>query len=292
LRPAFAPVPQQDAATVMGGGAMRKALNHMTTPDLGYEAFLDLAKSLDCTGVEVRNDIARPLFDGMEPSEAGRIARAKGLRLLGLSQVYPFNNWSEALAQEVGDLIAIAKAAGAETISLIPRNDGTGTAAGERQANLRRALAEVLPMLDAADMVALVEPLGFPSSSLRQKSELVEAIEALGARDRFKLVHDTFHHALAGGGPIFPEYTGIVHISGVVDPVVPVEQMQDAHRVLVDAHDRLGNVAQIAALLAAGYDGAFSYECFAPETHALADPHAALKRSFDFIAERLAEMAG
>ena len=262
---------------------MKWALNHMTTPNLGYEDFLDLARKLGCVGVEVRNDIDRPLFDGMDPAAAGDLVRSKGLRLVGLSQVYPFNTWSPEVEQEVRDLIAIAKASGAETISLIPRNDGTQTAEGERQANLRLAMKEVLPMLEEADMVALVEPLGFPVSSLRQKSELVDTIDALGAGDRFKLVHDTFHHTLAGGGDYYPGYTGIVHISAVVDPGVPVDEMQDAHRVLIDAKDRLGNVEQIADMLAQGYDGVFSYECFAPETHALADPYTEIRKSFDFI---------
>lgn len=266
---------------------MRWTLNHMTTPNLGYVEFLDLAKSLGCIGVEVRNDIQRPLFDGMDPAEAGALARARGLRLVGLSQVYPFNSWSDKVAQEVRALIAIAKAAGAETISLIPRNDGTGTANGERQANLRLALKEVLPMLEAADMIALVEPLGFPVSSLRQKSELVEVIDALDAGHRFKLVHDTFHHTLAGGGSYYPGRTGIVHISAVADPNVPVEEMQDAHRVLIDRHDRLGNIEQIDALMAAGYEGPFSYECFAPETQAIADPYREIRKSFDFILSQL-----
>lgn len=266
---------------------MKWVLNHMTTPNLGYEEFLDLAAALGCVGVEVRNDIARALFDGMDPAEAGALARSKGLRLVGLSQVYPFNSWSEEVAGDVGALIATAKAAGAETISLIPRNDGAGTAEGERQANLRLAMKKILPMLELADMTALVEPLGFPVSSLRQKAELVAVIEALGAGDRFKLVHDTFHHALAGGGGFYPEHTGIVHISAVVDPSVPLEDMQDAHRVLIDSHDRLGNVEQIAALLAAGYDGVFSYECFAPETQAMADPYCEIKASIDFIASQL-----
>ena len=266
---------------------MKWALNHMTTPNLGYEDFLDLAVKLGCVGVEVRNDIDLPLFDGMDPGEAGALARSRGLRLVGLSQVYPFNTWSPEIAQEVRDLIAIAKAAGAETISLIPRNDGTQTGEGERQANLRLALKEALPLLEAADMTALVEPLGFPVSSLRQKSELVDTIDALEAKHRYKLVHDTFHHTLAGGGAYYPDYTGIVHVSAVVDPNVPVAEMQDSHRVLIDAKDRLGNVEQIRDLLALGYDGVFSYECFSPETWAIEDPHSEIRKSFDFIAAQV-----
>lgn len=268
---------------------MKTALNHMTTPNLGYEAFLDLAVSLGCVGVEVRNDIAQPLFGGLPPQAGGELARAKGLRLVGLSQVYPFNKWSDAMSSEVADLIQIAKKAGAETISLIPLNDGTGIGNGERQANLRLALREILPMLVEAEMTALVEPLGFPISSLRSKAETISAIDALGGQDHFKLVHDTFHHALAGGGALFPEHTGIVHISGVVDPDIGLDDMLDPHRVLVDENDRLGNIEQLKALFASGYDGVVSYECFAPEVHAMTNPEKALRTSFEFIAAQITQ---
>ncbi len=266
---------------------MKTALNQMTTPTLAYGAFLDLAQTLGCIGVEVRNDLGRAVFDGLAPADAGAMARDRGLRILGVSQVYPFNSWSADIAREVADLIAVARAAGGETISLIPRNDGTRQEPVERRENLRQALAAAKPMLEDAGMVALVEPLGFGRSSLRSKAELVEAIDALDARPVYRLVHDTFHHTLAGEGPLFPDYTGIVHISGVVDPTVGVDAMEDEHRVLVDARDRLKNVEQIAALLAAGYDGAFSYECFSPEPHALADPDVQIRKSFDWIASQL-----
>lgn len=263
----------------------------MTVPHLPYAGFLDLAGALGCMGVEVRNDLDRPLFDGLAPEAAGQMARDRGLRLVGLSQVYPFNSWSDAIAAEVAALIDTARRAGAETISLIPRNDGTGLGNGERHAKLRIALKAIRPMLEDAGLVALVEPLGFLRSSLRSKEDLVDTIEALDAWDQFRLVHDTFHHALAGGGPMFPGQTGIVHISAVVDPAPALEQMEDAHRVLVDESDRLGTVGQIAALLAAGYDGPVSYECFSPEVHALADPQTAIGQSFEFIDAQLAALA-
>ncbi|WP_439562837.1 TIM barrel protein [Roseinatronobacter sp.] len=266
------------------------ALNQMTAPNLNLEDFVDLARDLGCIGVELRNDMAalgRPLFDGLSPEQAGEMVRARGLRFLGLSQVYPFNSWNDARQAEVAALIDTAKRAGAETISLIPRNDGTGGAEGERQANLRVALKACYPMLVAADMVALVEPLGFGRSSLRSKQELVEMIAALDMEDRFLIVHDTFHHTLAGGGPFFAAQTGIVHISAVVDPTLSVDHMEDEHRVLIDGQDRLGNIDQIEALITAGYKGAFSYECFSPQTQTLADPATALRQSFDFISAQL-----
>ena len=45
----------------------------------------------------------------------------------------------------------------------------------------------------------------------------------------------------------------------------------------------LGNVAQIRALRAAGYEGPISFEPFAPSVHDMADPKAALAASMEFI---------
>ena len=59
--------------------------------------------------------------------------------------------------------------------------------------------------------------------------------------------------------------------------------MLDPHRVLVDVRDRLENVAQVRALLARGFEGPYSFEPFAPEVHALADPEAALRESIDYL---------
>lgn len=268
------------------------ALNHMTVPGLSYGQVLRLAASLGCVGVEFRNDLAGPLFGGAAPEAVRAAVRASGLRLLALAEVKMFNAWSDEKRAEAAALIETAAAAGAEAVALIPRNDGRGMGNGERQANLRVALRELAPMLEAAGLIGLVEPLGFEICALRSKAEAVDAIEALGLADRFKLVHDTFHHHLAGGGPLFLDHTGIVHISGVVDPALATSEMRDEHRILVDARDRLGNLDQIEALLEGGYRGPVSVEAFAPEVHDLDDPGAALAASFEFIRSRLkAEVA-
>ena len=267
------------------------ALNHMTVAHLSYRQLLDLAAALGCVGVEVRNDLPQPLFDGIDPQDAGEMARAKGLRLLALAEVKRFNDWSGSKAAEARDLMQIAQAAGAEAVSLIPRNDNLGTGNGERQAALRIALKALKPMLEEYDLIGLIEPLGFEICALRFKSEAVEVIEALDARGRFKLVHDTFHHTLAQEDLMFPDYTGIVHVSGVVDPIVSLSQMQDSHRILVDGADRLGNIAQIAELRRLGFAGPVSFEAFAPQVHASATPQADLAASIDFIRNGLARKA-
>jgi len=109
-----------------------------------------------------------------------------------------------------------------------------------RRAALKTAFGEVLPMLRAHGIMGMIEPLGFEICLLRSK--------AMGGADTLKLVHDTFHNHLVGGGAIFPDHTGIVHVSGVTDTSVAVSDLRDGHRVLVDAVDRLGNVGQIRAL--------------------------------------------
>ena len=267
------------------------ALNHMTVARLSFRELVALSKDLGCVGIEVRNDLPQPLFDGMDPAEAGAFVRENGLRLLAVAEVKRFNDWSADKEAEALALIQIARAAGAEAVSLIPRNDNLGMGNGERQANLRVALKALKPMLEDHGLIGMVEPLGFEICALRTKSEAVEGIEAVGGKGRFKLVHDTFHHTLAHGGPLFPDHTGIVHVSGVVDQEIGVNDMRDPHRVLVTAADRLGNVDQIAALQAAGWDGPVSYEAFSPEVHALTDPAGELAKSFEYIRQGLAARA-
>jgi 2-keto-myo-inositol isomerase len=271
---------------------MSYALNHMTTPMLGYRQLIELSNDLGCVGVELRNDLAqRVLFDGDASEMVQAAMQDAGLRLLAIAEVKRFNAWSAETEAAAGDLMRTAVKAGAEAISLIPVNDGTGCGNGERQANLRVALRALKPMLEDHGLIGLVEPLGFDVCSLRYKEEAVDAIEALGAVGRFMLIHDTFHHCLADERRLFPEHTGIVHISGVVDPKISVGDMRDPHRVLVDGRDRLGNVEQILALRQAGYDGPISYEAFSPAVHALSDPKRAIAESMAFIDAELSKKA-
>ena len=267
------------------------ALNHMTVARSGFSDMLDIAAALDCVGVELRNDLSGPIFDGRAPARAADMLRDRGLRLLALAELKAFNAWTSDSRKQAEDLIAVARASGAEAISLIPRNDKAGMGNGERQANLRLALRELRPMLEDAGLIGLVEPLGFMSSSLRFKREAVDAIDAVGGTGRFRIVHDTFHHHLAGEAEMFPEFTGIVHVSGVADASLAISEMQDRHRVLVDKSDRLGNVEQLRTLRRSDYDGPVSFECFAPEIHELTDPRAELARSFAFIGSALTVQA-
>lgn len=268
--------------------ALTFALNHMTAPALTLDAFFALAVSLGMTSVEIRNDLdGNAILDGTTPVEVKALAARHGVAIISINALQRFNEWTPARAAEAGELIDYASACGARALVLVPKNDGTGQADGERQANLRTSLTALKPLLDAAGIIGLVEPLGFEICSLRSKREAVEAIKAIGGEQTFRLVHDTFHHHLAGEPDLFADLTGLVHISGVEDPAVSVSDMRDSHRVLVGSQDRLGNISQIKTLLAAGYTGPLSFEPFAPVVHDTADPRAAVEESIVFLRENV-----
>ncbi|HEV7248812.1 MAG TPA: TIM barrel protein [Shinella sp.] len=266
--------------------ALTFALNHMTAPALTLDAFFALAVSLGMTAVEIRNDLdGNAILDGTTPAEVKALAARHGVTIISINALQRFNEWTPARAAEAKELIDYASACGARALVLVPKNDGTGQADGERQANLREALTALKPLLDAAGIIGLVEPLGFEICSLRSKREAVEAIKAVGGEQTFRLVHDTFHHHLAGEPDLFADLTGLVHISGVEDPAVAVSDMRDGHRVLVGPADRLGNIGQINALLAAGHSGPLSFEPFSAAVHDVRDPHAAVAESIAFLRE-------
>jgi len=264
--------------------SIRFALNHMCAPSLSLESFFSAAGRLGIDSVEIRNDLAgNAILDGTPAATVKELATRYGLTIISINALQRFNEWNEVRAKEAAELIGYARDCGARALVLVPVNDGSGREPEARKQNLVTALTALKPMLDAAGIIGLVEPLGFEICSLRSKTEATAVIEELGAQSTFHLVHDTFHHHLAGETAIFPELTGLVHISGVSDPAVLVSDMRDPHRVLVDANDRLDNTGQMRALLSAGYAGPFSFEPFAPDVHALKEPVEALKESMAYL---------
>ena len=122
--------PLRDTILELKEAGMDFALNQKTAPKLGFAAFLDLAAELGCVGIEPRNDLGRPVFDGIEPAHAAEMARERGLRFIGLSEVYPFNDWNEDRRAAVARLIETAQAAGARERELDTESEkGGGNAA-------------------------------------------------------------------------------------------------------------------------------------------------------------------
>ncbi|NGO52076.1 TIM barrel protein [Allomesorhizobium camelthorni] len=264
------------------------ALNHMVAPSLRPDAFFALCRKVGAAQAEIRNDLAgNAIIDGTPAAEIGSQARDAEVSLISINALQRFNDWTPAREAEAIELADYAKAAGAAALVLVPVNDGSGRADGERQQNIRTALRALKSILRDRGVLGLVEPLGFAACSLRSKHEAAEAITDIDGIGAFKLVHDTFHHHLAGEPALFADMTGLVHISGVTDKDVQVDDMRDPHRVLVDENDRLDNVGQIRTLLSAGYAGPLSFEPFSPAVHTLEDPTRALADSIAFIRARL-----
>ena len=269
------------------------ALNHMVAPRKSLPAFMDMARSLGVGKIEIRNDLSgQAITDGTPPEKVRAEAERAGLSVVSINALQRFNQWTPARAKEAAELIAYAKACGAKALVLCPVNDEDFTpSSADRLAGLREALTALRPMLREAGIVGLVEPLGFAECSLRLKREAVDAIAAVDGTDTFKLVHDTFHHHVAGETDIFPASTGLVHISGVIDPAVGADRMRDPHRMLVDAQDLLDNVGQVRALTAGGYRGPISFEPFSSDVHDLADAEGAIRASMEFMSAGLGRSA-
>ena len=267
------------------------ALNHMAAPRRTFAELAELATSLGLDQVEIRNDLPGvPISDGTPPARIREEAEAAGVRILSINALQRFNDWNDARAAEAKALARYAQGCGAAALVLCPVNDvGYRLTEGERQDRLRRALRGLAPILAGAGIMGLIEPLGFEESSLRLKADAVEAIEELDLGDRFRLVHDTFHHYLAGEVRMFLDWTGLVHISGVDDASLPLSRIPDEHRVLVGPDDILGNIGQIVALME-GYSGPYSFEPFAASVHASPDIAGALEASMHLIDRGLAKL--
>jgi 2-keto-myo-inositol isomerase len=276
----------------------RFALNQITAPRQSFTAFTRLARSLGIAEVEIRNDLPGvAIADGTPALDVRRQAEAAGVSILSINALSRFNAWNDQRAQEAAQLAADAAECGAAALVLCPVNGHENWpeawhSEARRQQDLVTALRELAPILAAHGIRGLVEPLGFEVSSLRFKRDALKAMDAAGpAGGTFSLLHDTFHHFIAEEADLFPERTGLVHISGVESRGLARREMLDAHRVLVGAGDVLGNVEQMR-LLAHGYAGPFSFEPFAESIHAMTDVAPALQESMAAIRDGLAGSSG
>jgi 2-keto-myo-inositol isomerase len=267
---------------------LRYAINHTVAPDKSIAELIDLAKALDLDAVELRNDVAGG-SPGDDPARIRDQAGEAGVRILSINALQRFNDWNAAREREATQLAGWVRDCGAAVLVLCPVNDAAfRPSEAERLSGLRDALRGLAPILADAGVTGAIEPLGFATSSLRMNWEAVEAIEELDLRDQFRIVHDTFHHYLAGEPHLLPEWTALAHISGVDRNLAP-DAMRDPDRGLVDAGDRLGNIAQIVALLAGGYSGYFSFEPFAKSVQNSHDIAGALATSIHWIDSDIAK---
>lgn len=261
---------------------MRFALNHIAAPQMPLPAFFQMARRLGITDVEIRNDLPDDVAT-TPPLALRDMAGEAGVRVLTINGLYPFNLWSDDLGSRAERLADYAAEARIGALVMCPLNDGRKV----EHSHVVDALDRLRPILKARGIMGYVEPLGFPRSSLRRKDEAIAAITEAGGFEHFALVHDTFHHKLAGERASYPHRTALVHVSAVVDPQIPLEALEDEHRELIDSRDLLDNVGQLKALLADGFEGPISFEPFSPQTHANPNIETALAESISFLRHAL-----
>lgn len=271
----------------------RFAVNRIIAPSLTLAAFYDLAASVGLSKVELRNDIGgKDPIDGMEPSEALALAKARGIEVSTINALQKFN-LASARAKASGELDAMlemSQAIGCKAIVLCPNNEANDSRTqAQRAAETIEALAAFGPRFVKAGLLGYVEPLGFGISSLASLVVAQEAIKKSGF-SCYRTVHDTFHHHIGPddlailGKAYDIAHTGLVHISGVESDIAASEY-RDAHRILVGPADRMKSKEQILRLDALGYKGIYSFEPFSSEVQKLgvAELTAALKKSLDYL---------
>ena len=220
------------------------ALNQILFPDSPFENFISFSKKLNVKAIEIRNDIKTNLIEENDPIKVRNICEENSIKILSINALQKFNFWNKDREKELIFLCKYADKANIDSIVLVPLNDGSINSAKEQMQLLEQSLKNILRVINDYNVLGLVEPLGFTHSSLRFKSLAVKVINNYQS-NKLKIVHDTFHHALAGENEFFPSLTGLVHISGVSNIYKNIKLL-DSHRSIIDDKDILENIEQIS----------------------------------------------
>jgi 2-keto-myo-inositol isomerase len=263
-------------------------LNRVIKPQIPLEEFLKFTADLGIKYVEVRNDFTdKGVLDGLSDTALQRSFNETGVKALTINALYPFEDL-RALKENIEklkDLIAEAKRINCPQIVLCPLNDANDKRSPAQRADeLVTALTAYGPLFAEAEMIGLVEPLGFAICSLRTKKTALEGIARCNYPESYRLLHDTFHHYLSGETELFPKETAIVHVSGVLAGKAK-PAITDDDRILVTKDDIMDNRGQVATLLQSGCTAPISYEPFSSQVRDLPLPElqTQLRRSIDYL---------
>ncbi len=265
---------------------IRFAINRTCAPHLPLDVFIGLARAGGVDAVEIRNDVAgREFMDGTPAEVLRDRLEAAGLWVASVNALQRCNDWPPEREREARGSIAYAAELGAPGLVLCPVID---EAHGLSDADLARRLTEGLrglrPILADHGVIGYMEPLGMEGSTLNRQDRAVEAITELDGWDAFALCHDTFQFFRCGDDRTFPEHVGLVHVSGIARLDLGPADLTEPDRGFVFPNDRAGNVAQLRALIAGGYDGVVSMEPYSPDTQRDPEIARALRASLDYLA--------
>ncbi len=270
----------------------RFAVNRIACPSLGLEDFFKFTVDLGLSKVEIRNDLpGGAVIDGMPPAKAAELAQRHGVRIISINALPKFN-LKAVEAKNLADLdklLELAAALPCTAIVMCPNNDTNDHRdARSRVEETVSALRAYGPSLTKRGIIGLVEPLGFPESSLSSIVVASEAIKKSGF-DCYKILYDTFHFFLGPDNendidaPIVSR-VGLIHVSGV-EASIPREKWRDGERVLVTGADKMASRDQIDQIVALGYAGDISFEPFSADVQRMSRDAlaSALRKSIEFL---------
>jgi len=255
------------------------ALNRIISPNLTLNDFIQFAKRLGISKIELRNDLPGKdkhdgILDGMNVSDFKNILNQEGVEIISINALGQFNVKSilKDKIEELKKILDIAAEIGCQAIVLCPLNSADDTRSEyQRYLETVDTLRAFGPIFSEYNIFGYIEPLGFEISSLRSIIPAMNAIKESGF-GCYKTVYDTFHHYIGpdddsifgmnGLGSAYEvAYTGLVHISGM-EISLHKNEYRDEHRILINNNDVIGNKYQIKKLESLGYLGHYSFEPF------------------------------
>lgn len=268
---------------------MRFAMNRTCAPQAPLADFIGLACSVGVGAVEIRNDIEGQEFaNGMAATEVRQRLSDAGLVVASVNALQRFNEWSREREAEAVRLVRYAAALGAPGLVLCPvHNPDHGWNAQQAETNLRDGLRKLRPILMDHGVTGYVEPLGMTGSTMTRQAMAVAAVTDVDGWDAYKLCYDTFQFFRCGDRELFPERIGLAHMSGIARADLAPQALSEPDRGFVFDGDRVGNIAQLGALKAAGYTGFVSMEPFSPATQQDPQIRARLRESLDLVGKAL-----
>lgn len=269
----------------------RFCINRKIAPALSIEEFFKVVKQCGLTKVEMRNDMpSGKILDDLTVDQFNALTRKYGLEVITINALYPFNLPSAraALTPKAEEMLEIAKKVHCKAIIMCPYNEKDTRTAGEREVDTANSIKYFTDLFAKYGIQGLVEPLGFPISSLRSYNLTEKLITSVGSP--FKLVLDTFHHHLAGL-PVEPfhltvdvQKIGLVHLSAVED-TRPTDQLTDEERLMFSPKDVLKSKEQVMQLEKLGYKGIYAFEPFSSTLNnwGMKEVEQAINESIDYI---------
>lgn len=243
----------------------RFCINRKIAPTLSLDAFFQLVQRLGLNKVELRNDMpGGKVMDDLSAEQLVALKKKYHIEIVTVNALYPFNRPDDALLAKAEALLEEARRIGAQALVMCPLNEGIAVTPDETLA----ALQTLAPLFARYQIQGLIEPLGFPVSSLRSPLQAQQLIRDAGVP--FKLLLDTFHYhlyeniGLPSGAEPDVHQIGLVHLSGVED-MRPTAELTDEERIMLSSKDVLNSVAQVKRLEEQGYKGIYAFEPFSSQ---------------------------